>query len=145
MPRGATDLANLLLNIAQSMNNVGYQNPSFVDFVKFLLQGRTIRASFLSAETPPGAVAVVLDLMVVCGGTAGNPALLTVTVRRTGVVEWEIMNLRQCAGVAVSVTGNLAVAAISLGSAGTALIATAATEEGDLNIFALEAARAAGF
>jgi hypothetical protein len=146
MPRAANDLPTLLLNVAQSMNSVGYSNPNFVAFVEFLLQGRPIRASFLSGDTPPGAIAVALDIMVVCSGpTGGNASLMTITARRTGVVEWDVVNLRHCVGAGVSVTGNLAVASLAFLSAGTAQIAAPTSDEGDLNLFALDVARAAGF
>jgi hypothetical protein len=142
MPRGATNLPQLLLDIAQSMNNVGYQNDQFVPFVQFLLTGRQLRASYLSAQTPPGQVQVALDLMFVCGQAQGS-VLISVTARRTGVVDWSILSLRSCSAVGVSTAAGLAVATLNFGASGTIQIAAPRTEEGDLNSFAIDVSRAA--
>lgn len=146
MPLGATNPQQFLLDIAESMNNVNYQNPQFVDFVRFLLRGRPIRASYLSGQTPPGAITVALDVAVICAGGPGfGPSLVSVTARRTGAVEWGLIDLRALSAVTTTVVGNLAITKLTFGSVGTIQIAALANEEGDMNAFTLEAAAAAGF
>jgi hypothetical protein len=146
MPKAGSDLQSILLSIAQSMTNVGYRNPQFVDFVKYLLSGRSIISSFISAETPPGAVSLTLDISILCGGPmGGGSSLVTITARRTGLVEWGVTNLRLCAGIAATGTSGGIVGVISFGSAGNTQIATRQDDEVPLNEFLLEVARAAGF